>query len=133
ASRRYVGPLPALGQWVRLEVPASQVGLEGQTLVGMSFSMFDGRATWDYAGKSSQSSPPPTLPTVTVTATDANASEAGADPGVFTITRTGSNTASLTVNFALSGTAANGTDYNSLGSSVTIPAGAGTATVTVTP
>ena len=28
-SRRRMGPLPALGQWVRLEVPASQVGLEG--------------------------------------------------------------------------------------------------------
>ncbi|HJX28489.1 MAG TPA: RHS repeat-associated core domain-containing protein [Thermoanaerobaculia bacterium] len=28
-SRRYMGPLPPAGQWVRLEVPASQVGLEG--------------------------------------------------------------------------------------------------------
>jgi RHS repeat-associated protein len=28
-SRRYMGPLPALGQWVKLEVPARQVGLEG--------------------------------------------------------------------------------------------------------
>jgi RHS repeat-associated protein len=28
-SRRHMGPLPALGQWVKLEVPASQVGLEG--------------------------------------------------------------------------------------------------------
>ena len=27
-SRRYMGPLPTAGQWVRLEVPASQVGLE---------------------------------------------------------------------------------------------------------
>src|SRR5204862_6199752 len=25
ASRRYMGPLPALGQWVQLQVPASQV------------------------------------------------------------------------------------------------------------
>ena len=31
ASRRYMGPLPAAGQWVRLAVPASQVGLEGRT------------------------------------------------------------------------------------------------------
>jgi RHS repeat-associated protein len=28
-SRRHMGPLPPVGQWVRLEVPASQVGLEG--------------------------------------------------------------------------------------------------------
>ena len=52
AGRRYMGPLPAAGQWVRLEVPASQVGLEGSALQGMAFSQFDGRATWDYAGKS---------------------------------------------------------------------------------
>src|SRR5437868_4918857 len=52
ATRRYMGPLPAAGQWVRLEVPASQVALEGRTLNGMAFSQFDGRATWDYAGKS---------------------------------------------------------------------------------
>jgi hypothetical protein len=51
ASRRYMGPLPAAGQWVRLEVPASQVGLEGRTLKGMSFSLFGGRAFWDAAGR----------------------------------------------------------------------------------
>jgi hypothetical protein len=49
-SRRYVGPLPALGQWVRLEVPAAQVGLEGRTLNGMAFTLYGGRATWDRAG-----------------------------------------------------------------------------------
>jgi len=50
-SRRYMGPLPTAGQWVRLEVPANLVGLEGSTLNGMAFTLFDGRATWDYAGK----------------------------------------------------------------------------------
>ena len=50
-SRRYMGPLPAAGQWVRLAVPASQVGLEGRTLNGMAYTLYDGRATWDYAGK----------------------------------------------------------------------------------
>ena len=49
-SRRYMGPLPVTGQWVRLEVPASAVGLEGATISGMAFSLFDGRATWDAAG-----------------------------------------------------------------------------------
>ncbi|MBK8476952.1 MAG: glycoside hydrolase family 9 protein [Opitutaceae bacterium] len=52
ASRRYIGPLPAAGQWVRLEVPASAVGLEGAAITGMSFSLFDGRVTWDKTGKS---------------------------------------------------------------------------------
>jgi hypothetical protein len=53
ASRSYMGPLPVAGQWVRLEVPASQVGLEGSILNGMDFTVYGGRATWDYAGKTS--------------------------------------------------------------------------------
>ena len=36
-----MGPLPAVGQWVRLEVPASQVGLENRTLTGMAFTLFN--------------------------------------------------------------------------------------------
>ena len=34
ASRRYMGPLPALGQWVRLEVPAALVGAGGAHVEG---------------------------------------------------------------------------------------------------
>jgi hypothetical protein len=58
-SRRYMGPLPARGQWVQLKVPASQVGLEGSTLTGMAFTLFGGRATWDAAGRLSASSGTP--------------------------------------------------------------------------
>jgi len=73
-ARRFMGPLPLAGQWVRLEVPASLVGLEGQTLDGMAFTLFNGRATWDHAGKSPTSSPMPTptptpVPTPTPTPT----------------------------------------------------------------
>ena len=50
-SRRFMGSLPALGQWVRLEVPASSVGLEGRVLNGLAFTLYGGRATWDHAGK----------------------------------------------------------------------------------
>ncbi|HOW73054.1 MAG TPA: hypothetical protein PKY77_20860 [Phycisphaerae bacterium] len=53
-SRRYMGALPATGQWVRLEVPASQVGLEGKTLNGMAHTLYGGQATWDKAGKVSR-------------------------------------------------------------------------------
>src|SRR5205823_501485 len=65
------GALPAAGQWTLLQVPASQVGLEGSTLTGMSFSQFDGRATWDYAGKGSTNAAPSTGSTNTVTPTNA--------------------------------------------------------------
>ncbi|MBV9463346.1 MAG: hypothetical protein JO317_03870 [Verrucomicrobiae bacterium] len=82
----------------------------------------------------SSSTPPPSgsLPTVSVTATVVNASEFGTN-GVFTVTRTGSTSASLTVNYNMAGTASNGTDYNSLPGSVTIPAGSASAKVTVVP
>ncbi len=50
-SRRYMGALPATGQWVRLAVPAALIGLEGSTLNGMAFTLSDGRATFDRAGK----------------------------------------------------------------------------------
>jgi len=77
--------------------------------------------------------PPPQRPTVTVVATDANASEQGPDTGTFTLSRAGDTSAALTVNYSLGGTAQNGTDYQQVGASVTIAAGASSATVTVTP
>ncbi|HMG72788.1 MAG TPA: Ig-like domain-containing protein [Pyrinomonadaceae bacterium] len=62
-SRRYMGPLPRGGSWVRLEVPASAVGLEGTTLDGMAFTLDAGRATWDLSGKASANATPlPTTP-----------------------------------------------------------------------
>jgi hypothetical protein len=54
ASRYRVGDIPAAGGWVKLEVPAKAVGLEGANIKGMCFSVFGGRATWDAAGKSSE-------------------------------------------------------------------------------
>ena len=63
ASMRYMGPLPTAGQWVRLEVPANVVNLEGASVSGMAFSLYGGRATWDNTGKSTplvSTTPPPT-------------------------------------------------------------------------
>jgi hypothetical protein len=47
---RSMGDLPALGRWVRLEVPASRVGLEGKTLRGMNFRLYGGECAWGRAG-----------------------------------------------------------------------------------
>ena len=74
----------------------------------------------------------PTEPTVTIAATDAAAAEpSGA--GTFTVTRTGSTTASLDVFYTVTGTATNGTDYTTLAGSITIPAGQSSATINVGP
>jgi Calx-beta domain/IPT/TIG domain/Cohesin domain len=75
----------------------------------------------------------PALPTVTISATDPSASETGPGAGVFTVTRSGSTSGSLTANYTASGTATAGSDYTALAGSVTLGSGAATATITVTP
>jgi Calx-beta domain/Ser-Thr-rich glycosyl-phosphatidyl-inositol-anchored membrane family len=78
-----------------------------------------------------------TLPTITISASDANAAEtiAGqtANPGLFTLTRTGNIASSLAVNYTISGTATNGTDYQTLTNSIIFAAGLSTAIINVTP
>jgi hypothetical protein len=73
------------------------------------------------------------LPIVSVGATTPNASRVGPADGVFTLTRSGSTSAPLIVYYTLGGTATNGTDYAILGASLTIPAGAASAAITVAP
>ena len=75
-----------------------------------------------------------TRPTVTLAASDASASEPGANTGRFTLTRTGSSTAQpLLVHFTVGGTATPGADYFAFSSPATIPAGSATGTLTVSP
>jgi hypothetical protein len=51
ASNKRLGPLPELGKWVRLEVPATTVGLPaGTKLNGWAFTQFGGTVHWDHAG-----------------------------------------------------------------------------------
>ncbi|MCL1470541.1 FG-GAP-like repeat-containing protein [Argonema antarcticum] len=97
----------------------------------------------------------PTPSTVSITTTDAEAAEAAngqtANPGQFSLTRTGNLSTPLTVKYTTSGTATNSTDYNNLPGSITFGAnqstftlpinvindnlveGSETATVTITP
>jgi len=55
ASRRRMGDLPAAGEWQRLEVLAADVGLEGDAVNGMAFTLFGGRAAYAAAGKADAS------------------------------------------------------------------------------
>jgi hypothetical protein len=70
---------------------------------------------------------------VRVDASDFESAEPGTDLGAFTFTRFGSTNTSLQVFFTISGTAGNGADYASIGSSFTIPAGSLSATLPITP
>jgi hypothetical protein len=73
------------------------------------------------------------LPIVSIAAPDATAAEPGTDVATFTVSRTGSTSNVLGVNYTIGGTASNGTDYSSLSGTVTIPAGSASAQITLTP
>jgi mono/diheme cytochrome c family protein len=50
-SRRRIGPSPKPGEWVRLEVPARQLGINSPIdFVGWSFDQLDGTVYWDKSG-----------------------------------------------------------------------------------
>ncbi|AOC54544.1 Alkaline phosphatase [Microcystis aeruginosa NIES-2481] len=70
---------------------------------------------------------------VTVAVAPGSVTEDGTTNLVYTFTRTGLTTNPLTVNYTVSGTATNGTDYASIPTSVNFLAGSATATVTVDP
>ena len=72
-------------------------------------------------------------PTVSIVATKPNASEAGPVNGTFTVSRAGLTTNSLNVSLTVTGTATNGSDYIALPATITIPAGAVSTSVDVTP
>lgn len=63
-----------------------------------------------------------------------DAAETGLVPGTFTVHRASAATnVATTVNYTIGGTASNGTDHTALSGQVTIPVGAATAKVVVTP
>jgi hypothetical protein len=67
-------------------------------------------------------------------ASDALAGEFGANTGRFTVVSlNGGNSAPVTVNYSVSGTAVSGTDYAALPGSIVIPAGALAADIIVSP
>lgn len=120
------------------------------TNVGPGVYVLTAKATDD--GGASRVSPPVTITVkpissqavVTIVATDPDASEIPVvppgmerpqliDPAIFTITRSGSTGFPLTVFYEIGGTASNGVDYGRLPNSVTIPAGASSATIEVDP
>ena len=50
-AHKPMGPLPAAGEWVRLEVDPAEVGLKPESVLnGMAFAQFGGTAYWDVAG-----------------------------------------------------------------------------------
>ena len=73
------------------------------------------------------------VPSATIAVSPAAVAEDGAPNLVYTVTLNQASSSALSVNFALSGTAANGTDFAAIASPLVIPAGNTTGTITVNP
>ena len=76
---------------------------------------------------------PPSLPVVTVTVDVPTAREAGLVPGQFRLSRSVVSNEAMTVQYSISGTALNGTDYLAVPLSATIPAGAADVVLPIVP
>ncbi|HEX7330044.1 MAG TPA: Calx-beta domain-containing protein [Pyrinomonadaceae bacterium] len=126
-SCRNMGALPPTGQWVRLEVPASAVGLEGRTLNGMAFSLFNGRAVWDRAGKLA-----PVIPTVSISDVSVNEGNSGTTSAVFNVTLSSASTQTVSVSYATAdGTATNSSDYVAASGTLTFDPGQTSKQITI--
>lgn len=75
----------------------------------------------------------PTSYSAKVSATDATASETQGNSGAFTVSIAPPSLSAITVNLKFEGSATYGTDYNSISTTVTIPAGQSSAAITVVP
>ena len=115
-------------------VSYSDTGVPGGTTQTYRVRAFHAGGNSDYSNVAETTTPaPPPPPTVTVTATTPTAYEAGPANGVFTISRDAAADTSLSVSYAISGTAVSGTDYLAIPTTVTIPAGATSVNVNVVP
>lgn len=74
----------------------------------------------------------PIIPSVDIYAT-VPVAKSPANPGVFTVYRTGLTTRDLNVYYRITGTASNGVDYAQIDSYVDIPAGAASANIDIVP
>jgi hypothetical protein len=113
-----------LGQFTNAVAPARRVGFPLQDTAAASlnangWALFDAAVHWA------------TAPKVSISVTDGVASEA-ADPGAFTVTRSRVSDQPLDVFFTWAGTATPWQDYDSP-TMVTIPAGAASAPLPITP
>lgn len=74
-----------------------------------------------------------TQPSITLTVSPSSVTEDGSINLVYTFTRSGDTTSSLTVNYTVRGTATNGVDYTTIPTSVTFAASSSTAILSVDP
>jgi len=70
-----LGDVPRPGEWVRLEIPAKAIGVDGKTIRELAFCTFGGGVRWDWLGLANAKNDPKTVlepqPPITLSSTDA--------------------------------------------------------------
>ena len=113
--------------------PTNDSNVEGTETVTVTAGTGTGYALADPASATLEIRDDETVD-VNVSVFDATCKEqASPDAGTFRLTRSASSASALTVNYTLTGTATNGTDYTLVAGSATIPANQTTVDVTTTP
>ncbi|WP_177169501.1 FG-GAP-like repeat-containing protein, partial [Cylindrospermopsis raciborskii] len=119
----------------------TNVSIPGVGVGSVAWADYDGDGNQDFLLTGLDGSKPITLlvrskeifSDVTLAVSLNSVAEDGNDKLFYTFTRTGVISNALTVNYTIGGTANKGSDYGSIGTSVTFAAGSSTATVTVDP
>ena len=134
---RCTGPMASCASFTQVGATAAGVTAFADTLVQPATTYSYRVKAYNSGGSSAYSNTAEATtqaaPTVSVSATTPTATEAGPVSGVFTVSRGAAQDSALTVSFTVGGTATSGTDYQAVPTSVTIPAGAASATVTIVP
>jgi hypothetical protein len=122
--------------------PVDDAAVESTQTATMTLASGTGYTVGTPASASGSITDNDTAAVLTLTATDTSGAEQGADPIVFTLTRTTNFANTLVVNLTWSGTATYGTDFTATatggtlsanGATLTVAAGSTGATITVTP
>ena len=123
-------PDDSLGSHTTENVVFRNYQVAGKTITSLSELQAAGFETNQYLENIQFTQPEETE--INVEVTSLYASESGT-ASAFEVVRSGNTDASLTIQYTLRGTAQNGTDYQNLGGTVTLAAGASSATVPINP
>jgi len=123
----YVDQTQQGGQWVLLLTTNFNAGTSGKVRIR------NGGTSGYVIADAVQFSQTTTLPKLNVWATDARASRFGPHAGSFTVSCSDNINQAVVVTLNIGGTAANGSDYETLASSMTIPAELSSTNLSVVP
>lgn len=124
---------PDSGYWIMKNSWGAGWGESGYMRIRYGMSNIGYAANYVQLQNTPPPPPPSDLPKVSITATNATVRERSMRRGTCTVSRVGSTASALTVKYALSGTAVNGVDYSKLSGSLTIRAGATSASISIYP